>query len=151
VLKKIIPFSEKKIKEFANNTKTPFYLYYENGIRERIKTLQDAFSWAEFKEFFAIKATPNPRILSIVKEEGCGVDCSSMAELILAEKAGFKGDEILFTSNDTPLEEYEKALSLGATLNLDDIGHIDILKEHLLQLVEEFHKLLYNLYRILGL
>jgi len=131
VLKKIIPFSEKKIKEFANNTKTPFYLYYENGIRERIKTLQDAFSWAEFKEFFAIKATPNPRILSIVKEEGCGVDCSSMAELILAEKAGFKGDEILFTSNDTPLEEYEKALSLGATLNLDDIGHIDILKEHL--------------------
>ncbi len=80
------------------------------------------------KNFFAIKATPNPRILSIVKEEGCGVDCSSMAELILAEKAGFKGDEILFTSNDTPLEEYEKALSLGATLNLDDIGHIDILK-----------------------
>lgn len=130
-LKKKVPISEQKITEFVNNTKTPFYLYYENGIRERIRILQDAFSWAEFKEFFAVKATPNPYILSIVKEEGCGVDCSSMAELVLAKNTGFKKEEILFTSNDTPLEEYEKALSLGATLNLDDIGHIDILRDRL--------------------
>jgi len=130
-LKKTLPFNEQKISEFVDKTKTPFYLYYEEGIKDRIRTLQDAFSWADFKEFFAVKATPNPHILSIVKEEGCGVDCSSMAELCLAERTGFKQEDILFTSNDTPLEEYEKALSLGAILNLDDVGHIEILKDRL--------------------
>lgn len=130
-LKKELPFTEQEILDFLENTRTPFYLYDEAGIRNRIKKLKEAFSWANFKEYFAVKATPNPFILQITKEEGCGVDCSSMAELILAQKVGFKNEDILFTSNDTPLSEYEKALSLNAILNLDDIGHINILKERL--------------------
>nr|WP_233186599.1 diaminopimelate decarboxylase [Petrotoga sp. 9PWA.NaAc.5.4] len=127
----MLPFTEQELLKLISQTKTPFYVYDENGIRQRIKSLKDAFSWANFKEFFAVKATPNPHILKIVKEEGCGVDCSSMAELVLAEQVGFKNEDILFTSNDTPIEEYEKALSLNATLNLDDIGHIEALKQNL--------------------
>ena len=130
-MKKEIPFTEQELLKLISQTKTPFYVYDENGIRQRIKSLKDAFLWANFKEFFAVKATPNPYILKIVKEEGCGVDCSSMAELVLAEQVGFKGENILFTSNDTPIEEYEKALYLNATLNLDDIGHIETLKQNL--------------------
>jgi len=128
-LTKELPFSDENLSSFLKNARTPFYVYDEEGIRNRIRTLKDAFSWADFKEFFAVKATPNPHILKIAKEEGCGVDCSSMAELVLAEKSGFANNDILFTSNDTPLDEYEKALSLNAILNLDDIGHIDLLKE----------------------
>jgi len=128
-LRKELPFSDEDINNLLKNVQTPFYLYDEKGIRNRIRTLKDAFSWADFKEFFAVKATPNPHILKITKEEDCGVDCSSMAELVAAEKSGFVNSEILFTSNDTPLQEYEKALSLNAILNLDDVSHIDLLKE----------------------
>ena len=90
-----------------------------------------AFSWApEFKEYFAVKATPNPYILKILREEGFGADCSSLAELILAERAGIKGEEIMFTSNDTPAEDFKLARKLGAVINLDDITHIDFLEKH---------------------
>ena len=110
---------------------TPFHLYDENGIRQRARALNKAFSWcADFKEYFAVKALPNPAILQILREEGCGVDCSSETELLLAERIGFAGDEIMFSANAMPYEEFDHARALGAIVNLDDITHIDILKEH---------------------
>ncbi len=105
---------------------TPFYLYDERGIRERAQQLVDAFAWCPgFKEYFAVKATPNPAILSILREYGFGLDCSSECELMLAEALGFRGDEIMFSSNDTPDSEFAYAARLGARVNLDDITHID--------------------------
>ena len=110
---------------------TPFHLYDENGIRQRARALNKAFSWcADFKEYFAVKALPNPAILQILREEGCGVDCSSETELLLAERIGFAGDEIMFSANAMPYEEFDHARALDAIVNLDDITHIDILKEH---------------------
>ena len=110
---------------------TPFHLYDENGIRQRARALNKAFSWcADFKEYFAVKALPNPSILQILREEGCGVDCSSETELLLAERIGFAGDEIMFSANAMPYEEFDHARALDAIVNLDDITHIDILKEH---------------------
>ena len=109
---------------------TPFHLYDEKGIRENARKLYQAFSWNKgFKEFFAVKATPNPTILRILKEEGCGTDCSSLTELMMSDKLGFTGDEIMFSSNDTPAEEFVLAKKLGATINLDDFTHIDFLEK----------------------
>ncbi|MBQ8147814.1 MAG: diaminopimelate decarboxylase [Lachnospiraceae bacterium] len=109
---------------------TPFHLYDEKGIRENARKLKQAFAWNPgFKEYFAVKATPNPAILKVLQEEGCGVDCSSLTELMMSERCGFRGDEIMFSSNETPAEEYIKASQLDATINLDDITHIDFLQE----------------------
>ena len=108
---------------------TPFHLYDEKGIRDTARALYKAFSWNPgYREFFAVKATPNPQILKILKEEGCGTDCSSLTELMMSDRCGFAGDQIMFSSNDTPAEEFALAAKLGATINLDDISHIDFLK-----------------------
>ncbi|WP_346349673.1 diaminopimelate decarboxylase [Lactococcus petauri] len=107
---------------------TPFHLYDEHGIREKARALNTAFSWNKgFKEFFAVKATPTPAILKILQEEGCGADCASYVELILANKCGFDNSEIMFSSNDTPAEEFLLAKKLGATINIDAYNHIEFL------------------------
>ncbi|MCA9056872.1 MAG: diaminopimelate decarboxylase, partial [Planctomycetaceae bacterium] len=109
---------------------TPFYVYDEAGIRETARRLNQAFGWCEgFREYFAVKATPNPHILQILKEEGLGADCSSLAELTLAERIGLRGEDLMFTSNNTPASEYREACRLGAVINLDDISHIDYLQQ----------------------
>ena len=109
---------------------TPFHLYDEKGIRENARRLKAAFAWNPgFKEYFAVKATPSPAILKILREEGCGTDCSSLTELMMSDRCGFHGSEIMFSSNDTPAEEFVLADQLGATINLDDFTHIDFLKE----------------------
>lgn len=128
---KPLPFTKEKIEEIIKEFPTPFYIYDEKGIRENAKRLVKAFSWVPgFKEHFAVKATPNPSILKILKEEGFGTDCSSLPELILSERVGITGEDIMFTSNDTPAEEYKKARDLGAIINLDDISHIPFLEKH---------------------
>ncbi|HEX2953680.1 MAG TPA: diaminopimelate decarboxylase [Bacillota bacterium] len=128
---KNLPFTKEQIEEIIDRYPTPFHIYDERGIRENARRLLKAFSWApKFKEYFAVKATPNPYIVKLLKEEGFGADCSSLAELVLAEKAGLKGEEIIFSSNDTPYEEFKKAKSLGAIINLDDITHIQYLEQH---------------------
>ena len=126
------PFvSYDKLKEITAVYPTPFHLYDEAGIRSTARRVAEAFSWNEgFREYFAVKACPNPFILKILKEEGCGVDCASLTELKLAEALGFHGDEIMFSSNETPAEEYEYARKLDAIINLDDITHIDFLAQH---------------------
>lgn len=122
--------SYEKLKEIITEYPTPFHLYDEKGIRENARNVQKAFSWNKgFKEYFAVKATPNPSILQILKEEGCGVDCSSYTELLMSDKAGFHGDEIMFSSNVTPAEDFVLATKLEATINLDDITHIDFLEK----------------------
>ena len=122
----------KQLREIEKKYPTPFYLYDEKGIRENAKRLKEAFSWNKgYREYFAVKATPNPFILNILKEMGCGVDCSSMTELMMAKACGFKDDEIMFSSNDTPPEEFAYARKLGAIINLDDITHIACLEETL--------------------
>ena len=111
---------------------TPFYLYDEKGIRENAKRLHEAFFWNKgYKEFFAVKATPNPFLLQILHECGCGCDCSSMTELMLSEAAGITGEEIMFSSNDTPAEEFVKCRDLGGIINLDDITHIPVVEKAL--------------------
>lgn len=128
---KKLPFSQAQLDEMLQKYPTPFHLYDEAAIRANVKRLLAAFSWApDFKEYFAVKATPNPFLLKILKEEGLGADCSSAAELILAEKVGIIGENIMFSSNDTPAEEYAKAVELGAIINLDDISHIEYLEKH---------------------
>ncbi|MCH5287411.1 MAG: diaminopimelate decarboxylase [Christensenellaceae bacterium] len=110
---------------------TPFHLYDETGIRQNARALNAAFAWCpDFKEYFAVKALPTPAILRILREEGCGVDCSSDTELMLADACGFSGEEIMFSANAMPYEEFAHARRLGAYINLDDITHIDILKQH---------------------
>ena len=124
--------SKEQVEAIAKEYPTPFYLYDEKGIRETARKLYKAFSWNPgFKEYFAIKATPNPAILRILKEEGCGVDCSSKVELIMAEACGFTGQEIMFSSNDTPEEEYIFAKDLGGIINLDDFSNIAEVEETL--------------------
>ena len=125
------PFVTKaQVDEMIKKYPTPFHLYDEKGIRENARKLYQAFSWNKgFKEFFAVKATPNPTILRILKEERCGTDCSSLTELMMSDKLGFTGDEIMFSSNDTPAEEFILAKKLGATINLDDFTHIDFLEK----------------------
>jgi diaminopimelate decarboxylase len=119
-----------KLKEIDEKYPTPYHLYDEKGIRENALRLKDAFSWNKgFKEYFAVKATPNPFIINILKECGCGVDCSSLTELMMAEKLGFRGNDIMFSSNDTPAEDFALARKLDAQINLDDITHIDFLNK----------------------
>ncbi|MFH2131655.1 MAG: diaminopimelate decarboxylase [bacterium] len=128
---KRIPFSAEQLNEIIKTYPTPFHIYDEQAMRENARRLKKAFSWNEgFKEYFAVKATPNPFIMKILHQEGFGSDCSSMAELLLSEKCGITGDEIMFSSNDTPAREFIKARELGATINLDDISHIDFLEKH---------------------
>lgn len=125
------PFvTKEQIENIAKNYKTPFHIYDEKGIRENCKRLKEAFAWNKgYREYFAVKATPNPFIVKILQELGCGVDCSSYTELMMAKALGFKGEEIMFSSNDTPREDFEYAASINATINLDDITHIDFLEE----------------------
>ena len=125
-----IPFvTREQLEDIASRYATPFYLYDEKGIRETARRVNKAFSWNKgFKEYFAVKATPTPGILKILHEEGCGADCSSYTELLMADAVGFKGDEIMFSSNDTPAEDFQLARKLNATINLDDITHIDFLE-----------------------
>lgn len=119
-----------QLKEITKTYPTPFHLYDERGIRENARRLKEAFAWNPgFKEYFAVKATPNPFILKILREEGCGTDCSSMTELMMSDACGLKGREIMFSSNDTPLEEFQFAHDLGAIINLDDFTHISCLEE----------------------
>lgn len=121
-----------KLKEIAKEYPTPFYLYDEKGIRANARAVNEAFSWNKgFKEYFAVKATPNPFLIDILKEYGCGCDCSSMTELMLSEAMGFCGADIMFSSNSTPAEEYLYADKLGAVINLDDYTHIDFLEKTL--------------------
>ena len=131
MISKTMPFSEQQIEAICAAYPTPFYLYDERGIRADARALLEAFGWAPaFKEFFAIKATPNPYILTILRAEGCGADASSYPELLLAVRAGITGEEIMFTSNDTPAHEFRLARELGAIINLDDLTHLPFLERH---------------------
>ena len=126
-----LPFTEAQLRDIASRFPTPFHIYDEKGIRENARRLKAAFAWNEgFKEYFAVKATPNPHILKICKEEGFGADCSSYPEMVLAEKVGMSGEDIMLTSNNTQAYEYEKAVQMGAVINLDDITHIDFLEKN---------------------
>jgi len=128
---KKLTIPESVIRNIAETYPTPFHLYDEKAIRENARELVKAFSWNKgFKEYFAVKATPNPVIVKMLKDEGFGADCSSFAELILADRVGIRGEDIMFTSNDTPAEEFVKARALGAIINLDDIRHFDYLARH---------------------
>ena len=119
-----------QLKELSKEFATPYHLYDEKGIRENARKLYKAFSWNKgFREYFAVKATPNPEIMRILSEEGCGMDCSSLTELMLCERCGISGENIMFSSNDTPAEDFLLADKLGAIINLDDITHIDFLEK----------------------
>lgn len=125
---KNIPLSKERLEQITARFPTPFHLYDERAIRENARAFYHAFAWAPgFKNYFAVKACPNPAILKILKEEGMGADCSSLPELILADRVGFKGEEIILTSNNTPAGEFIEAARLGAVINLDDISHIEYL------------------------
>lgn len=126
-----IPFvTKEQLEEIASHYATPFYLYDEAGIRKTARLLNQAFAWNKgFKEYFAVKATPNPYILQILREEGCGADCSSYTELLMSDAVGFKNDEIMFSSNATPAEDFQLARKLNVTINLDDITHINFLEK----------------------
>ena len=122
--------TKEQLDEIVKQYPTPFHLYDEKGIRENIKAVKEAFSWNKgFKEYFAVKACPNPFLINILKEYGCGCDCSSYTELMMSSAIGCTGKDIMFSSNDTPAEEYAYAYKLGATSNLDEITHIDFLED----------------------
>lgn len=125
------PFvTKEKLEEIAKVYPTPFHLYDERGIRENVEELYRAFSWNKgYKEYFAVKATPNPFLIQILHEYGCGCDCSSMTELMLSEAIGITGHDVMFSSNDTPIEEFRKADEIGGIINLDDITHIGKVEE----------------------
>lgn len=128
---KELPFTKKQLEEIIKKYPTPFHIYDERAIRENAREFKNAFSWNEgFKEYFAVKAAPNPYLMKILHKEGFGADCSSLAELILSEQTGIIGDEIMFTSNDTPADEFLKAKELGAIINLDDLSHIKYLEQY---------------------
>jgi len=132
----MLPFTKDWVETTVQSIPTPFHVYDEKGIRTTCKEMSKAFSWIPnpqgktggFKNFYAVKALPNPHTLRIVQQEGMGFDCSSFAELVLCEKLGISGEDIIFTSNDTAGYEYRKAMELGAVINLDDISHIDFLE-----------------------
>ena len=126
-----VPFVTKaQVEEIAKTYPTPFHIYDEKGIRENAARLKEAFSWNKgYKEFFAVKATPNPFLIDILRDYGCGCDCSSLTELMLSEAMGVTGENIMFSSNDTPAEEFAFANELGAIINLDDFTHIDFLEK----------------------
>ena len=126
-----VPFvTKEKLDEIIKEFPTPFHLYDEKGIRDNVKALKEAFAWNKgFKEYFAVKATPNPFLINILREYGCGCDCSSYTELMLSEAIGAVGEDIMFSSNATPAEEFAYASKLGAIINLDDFTHIDFLEK----------------------
>ena len=127
-----------QLKELSKEFPTPYHLYDEKGIRENARKLYKAFSWNKgFREYFAVKATPNPEIMKILSEEGCGMDCSSLTELMLCEHCGISGESIMFSSNDTPAEDFLLADKLGAIINLDDITHIDFLEKTVRRIPEK--------------
>ena len=129
---KNLPCSEEKLRQIVAEYGTPFHIYDEKAIRENARRLKKAFAWAPaFKEHYAVKALPNPYIVKIMQEEGCGSDCSSYPELLISDAVGMKGEEICFTSNDTPIAEFAAAKELGAIINLDDITHIDYIEKNL--------------------
>ncbi|MDD3276644.1 MAG: diaminopimelate decarboxylase [Kiritimatiellales bacterium] len=126
------PLNREQLEELTKQFPTPFHLYDEAAIRANARALKAAFAWNPgFKEYFAVKAAPNPYLMKILRSEGFGADCSSVPELLLSESVGLSGEEIIFTSNDTPAFEYQKAVDLGAIINLDDITHIDYLEEQI--------------------
>lgn len=126
-----LPFSKEQIEAIAQEYPTPFFIYDEKAIRQNARNFAQAFSWSpNFRNFFAVKALPNPHILRILEEEGFGADCSSLAELEMAKRVGLRGEEIMFTSNNTPAEEFAMAKELDAIINLDDITHLPFLEEH---------------------
>lgn len=128
---KKFPLGKEQTLELIKRWPTPFHIYDEAKIRANFRRLREAFSWAPgFREHFAVKALPNPRIVQILHGEGAGTDCSSIAELLISAAAGVKGEEIMLTSNDTPWEEFQKAIALGAVINLDDLSHLDYMAEH---------------------
>ncbi len=130
MVQKTLPFTKQKINEITKKYPTPFHIYDEKAIRENAREFLKAFGALNgFRQFFAVKANPNPYLIKIMKQEGFGLDCSSYAELEIAERMGVKSEEIMFSSNDTPAEEYIKAKELGAIINLDDISHIDFLEK----------------------
>lgn len=142
---KTIPFDRSKIEEIAAKYPTPFHIYDEAGIRTTARNLKKAFSWSkDYINYFAVKATPNPYIMEILKEEGMGADASSLPELILSDKVGLQGHQIMFTSNNTPAEEYIAAYELGAVINLDDINQIEVLEKSLGGKFPEFISFRYN-------
>ena len=117
-----------KVQQITKTIPTPFHLYDEAGIRRNARALKAAFAWNKgFREYFAVKATPNPWILQVLKEEGCGCDCASYAELLLAEAVGCTGEDVMFSSNVTPEKDMRKAYELGAYINLDDATHVEFL------------------------
>jgi diaminopimelate decarboxylase len=125
-----LPFTREKLEKIRELYPTPFYIYDERAIEERIAGIQEAFSWNPgFREYFAVKATPNPAIIRLLHSHGCGIDCASGTELMMGERLGITGRDIMFSSNDTPADEYRLARELGAIINLDDPGHIDFLRE----------------------
>ncbi|MDE6055240.1 MAG: diaminopimelate decarboxylase [Lachnospiraceae bacterium] len=129
--------TKEQIEEIVKTYPTPFHIYDERGIRENAQAMKEAFSWNKgFKEYFAVKATPNPFLINILREYGCGCDCSSLTELMLSNAMGMEGKDIMFSSNDTPAEEFEYAAKIGATINLDDITHIDFLEKTIGKLPE---------------
>ena len=136
-MKKAPFITKQQAEEISKKYPTPFYLYDEKGIRENARAVQEAFSWNKgFKEYFAVKATPNPALIQILREYGCGCDCSSLTELMLSKAMGLSGSDIMFSSNDTPAEEYAYADKIGAVINLDDITHIEFVEEILGKLPE---------------
>ena len=128
---KTFPLTQEETLRLIERYPTPFHIYDEAKIRANFRRLRDAFAWApHFREHFAVKALPNPRIVQLLHEEGAGTDCSSIAELLISEAAGVTGEEIMLTSNDTPYDEFQKAIELGAVINLDDITHLDYMAQH---------------------
>lgn len=133
-----VPFvTKEQLDEIIKTYPTPFHIYDEKGIRENVKAVKEAFSWNKgFKEYFAVKANPNPFLIKILNEYDCGCDCSSYTELLLSNALGVKGDNIMFSSNATPASEYVYANELGATINLDDFTHIEFLEKTIGKLPE---------------
>jgi len=128
---KNIPFSKEEVEKIVEKYPTPFHIYNEKAIRENSRRFKKAFEWNDgFKEYFAIKAAPNPYLMKILREEGFGIDCSSEAELELAKRVGMSGEEIMLTSNNTPASEFRAAKELGSIINLDDISHIEYLEKN---------------------
>lgn len=126
---KRFPLTAEQVEALTRRFPTPFHLYDERGIREQTRQLYRAFAWNDgFREYFAVKATPNPFLLVVLQAEGCGADCSSLTELMLASRVGMRGEDLMFTSNDTPPEEFHKARELDAIINLDDLTHLDFLQ-----------------------
>jgi len=128
---KSLPFSQKQLEDILKIHPTPFYIYDEKGIRDNTRKFLKAFSWNKgFKEYYAVKANPNPFIIKILHTEGCGTDCSSFPELIISERLGISGEEILLTSNNTSAQDFIKANELWAIINFDDVSHIDFFEKH---------------------